>query len=415
MIKEKKAIIFCLNKSYVFALLTTMNILKNQYKHCYDDIVIYYDDLDSADINNITAIEPKVQFVQYTLNDFINEHQINNKTIRFENFIKKFTHLSLIKYKFIEQLKNYNKILYLDLDTVIIKDFSDIFAIQNGIAWRTEAKFYNKFSAHANFDKIPELNNIPKTHPAPNAGIFYAVNDIDVEAFLKAGNNLISCYAGDFGSVLDECSLSYAAYKCNAKITELDGTKYNVLPTVVNDNSKIVHYMGTNKIWNNEELQYCFPIWIENYRKLNLNSDKVIDYGDFGKIYQKKFYQEKWINILSQMNILSKYQHLNINFDSINTNKLELKINDAIYYEIESLRNRYKINFCIKDNFIKNNNNIRNAIIEISNNNENIFKILDGNNGIYLLMSNSFEEAKIPLYLDYVIKLTNESINFLID
>lgn len=150
--KKDKAIMFCATQDYKFALATIIKNLQAENRDCYDDIVVYHDSFSLGDIADLHRIEPQIIFKQDTLNDWQREHNLFNQSAFYTRFIQRFSHLSLSKYKVFELLEEYKKVLFLDLDMLIIGKINELFQI-NGIAWRNEDKLVNKFNSFGDKNK----------------------------------------------------------------------------------------------------------------------------------------------------------------------------------------------------------------------------------------------------------------------
>ncbi|MGR3808580.1 glycosyltransferase [Pasteurella testudinis] len=332
-----------LTADYHFALATMIINLQEKNRHNYDDIIVYHDSLTISEQSDLLRIEPHIQFISYTFSDWKQEHYedtMDKKQLNY--FIKRFSHFSLSKYKVVEQLAHYHKVLFLDLDMVIQDDFSELFNIE-GIAWRTESLFIKKFGDRASRPPLAELDNIPATHPAPNGGLFYANDSLDWQQAIKDAQFFLKTFLGYFSSVLDELAFSYLAYKQNIKITELDHKIYNTLPRITTYQTKIVHFMGNMKPWNCELSQSAFPIWMRNYQKAqafgDFNSDKITHFGETGELLRKRTNEAHWLHFLqhSKLKIPANLKLVYV----LDKDELTLDYKPFIYYEFVLQRNSW--------------------------------------------------------------------------
>ncbi len=179
------------NKSMVFALATLIINIQNIDKN-FDDILCYHDGFSANTLDYLNKLvdkttNHKIIFFKYTLQDFCNEFDLDadNLSNSTENFIKKYSHLALVKYKFLEHLKNYRSLLLLDLDTLLQHSPNNLSNIK-GFAWSNGTGFKKKFYNCLN-DKLPfneneilcQIPNFSDKTPSPNGGCLFSSDDYD--------------------------------------------------------------------------------------------------------------------------------------------------------------------------------------------------------------------------------------------
>lgn len=407
--KKDAAIIFVANQAYQFALASMLINLQEKCADCYDDIVVYQSGFSDLECEALKKIEENIIFVNYSFEDWKQEHhQIDLASRSLQSFIKRFTHLALSKYKIFEQLENYHRILFLDLDMLIQENISELFDIE-GIAWRTESEFHRKFGDREDKSLLDGLDDIPEKYPAPNGGLFYASDIIDWRACLASAKQFLICYAESFSSVIDELTFSWVAYKNDLTLTELDYRLYNVLPRVVDTKTKIIHFMGKHKTWNDELMQFAFPDWLRNYKKsqriTHLNTSMVTDFAPQGQIYRQQYNQLRWLTFLNETELEIPGQ-LKLRYD-FNTEKLILDYKSNIYYAFSLNKNNtyYAVELCIENINLVTDIVVQKTIEQLLARNEECFTIRKS--AVSLSIFSKWQDInKIATFFDYFFKVT---------
>lgn len=126
---HKYAVVYACDKNFLFTFCTSLLSIKKYSKNIleYTDIILYYDGLEENDIKLIEKIHP-VTCINYKYPLEIDKND--------ENF-KKYTQLAYARYEMFDILDKYEKVLYIDVDTMITNDLSyifDNFCNENGIA-----------------------------------------------------------------------------------------------------------------------------------------------------------------------------------------------------------------------------------------------------------------------------------------
>lgn len=406
--KKDKAIIFIVNKSYLFALGTMIINLQETRNNIYDEIVIYYDGLDNFDLDQIRKIEPRVKFIEYKLVTWEEEHIKVTSPIA-KQFLDRYSHLAWSKYKVIEQLENYNKILYLDVDMLIKGDISEIFKL-DGFAWRSGNNFNLKFG---NKEKYDEIKNIPNNTPTPNGGLIYASNINNIKLNLQDAKNFLIKNLDKFTGGLDELVFGWIVYKNNLKLTELEPFVYNTFPQMLKPETKIVHFMGSDKPWNSDIMQTIFPQWLEYYKNWvkqgGKDSDKVVEKNNFGGFISSALNQRRWLDFFDKTN-LKLPQSCKLTKD-LSKEWLIIEYNEFSYYEFKfnQYLPGYQIGYWIKEKSILNDSELLEKIKKINLNNNLIFKIKKDDRGIYI-HTDRISESKIPAIFDYFFRKTSTLI-----
>lgn len=301
MNKKNHAIVFYINRRYCFACEEMVINLQRTNPNLYDNVVIYHNDLLEEDKNKLLLLEPKCIFVDYSYEQWESEFK-KPTSAKAKMFLEKYSHLVYVKYKVIELLEHYHKVLFLDCDMLVLDDISDIFEL-DGVAWRNcYSKWHDIMKSKVDKSKYEEyFSSVPLNMPSLNGGLFYCSDkDLDWKAMSNDGHDFIMTFMDYFIGAIDELAISYMVAKNNVPLTELDKTVWNSLVAWYTYDTKIVHFMGGYKVWENELLQTVFPQWIKNYnyaKKITQrDAEQVVEHNDF---YLKGLLFERfWINIL---------------------------------------------------------------------------------------------------------------------
>lgn len=283
MHKRNLAICVVCNQSYIFALSTLIVNLK-KISMPYDKIIVYCSEIEDKYIQHVKEIDDNVEFIRYSQEDFIKEHQLSHLSIHAQAFISRNSHLAYIKYKVVEQLEYFKKIIFTDLD-VIFKNPVYFEEIAEGISWRLSSTFKAKFSQclelpnfeikRISYEDNDDFKLFPSEAYALNAGYFSITDKINYQDFLKCARSFIARYINYFNNYFDELTISYATYKCGYQPVLLVGNLYNVKPIDVLRNTKHIHFMGGDnfKPWESEDVQLFFPEWLFYYKESLLLGD----------------------------------------------------------------------------------------------------------------------------------------------
>lgn len=407
-LKKQRAIVFMATQDYAFALAAILVNLRQQNREVYDGIVIYHDGIDENAQAALKKIEPRTDFVCYTLADWKREHDVHTDSKSQQNFLGRFSHLALSKYKIFEQLAAYRQVLLLDLDMVVYGDLSALFAHQ-GMAWRSEAPFVRKFGSRHNRPDYPGLNDVPNDHPAPNGGLIYVDDSVDGEACLQEARRFINAFSAHFGSVLDELAFSWVAYRFNVPVTQLDHRVYNVLPRVAEEESVVVHFMGGAKTWNDELMQLAHPLWRQCYHQANtegaFDSDKFVDFGAHGQILRKYANQNRWLAFLDKAAI--RYpEHLSVRL-ALDKEQLDIVHDEAVFYSYTLNKNtqEYKLSLHISNKLLLADREVVSALKAATDNNSQLSLYLTVYQAV-LSTTSSYPAEQIPSAWQYFYQTT---------
>ncbi|MCL7740388.1 hypothetical protein LQU82_06580 [Actinobacillus pleuropneumoniae] len=90
---NKTAICLMANKVYKFALATMLINLKETNNDQYDNVIVYHDGFSQTELDDLSLLEPRVKFIEYTFEKWNQEHSVllGDKA---NNFLNRFSHLA---------------------------------------------------------------------------------------------------------------------------------------------------------------------------------------------------------------------------------------------------------------------------------------------------------------------------------
>lgn len=396
--KKNNAIVFFVNNKMQYALAEMLVNLQDTNPNIYDNVVVYHSDLTNEEIEKFKLIEPKIIFKKYTLAMWIDEHK-EPKSSAAQAFMDRYTHLSYSKYKIFELLEKYHKVLYLDLDMLILGDISNLFEMK-GISWRNASdsfkEKFNKYDLMKNYQEWFE--SFPENSHIPNAGLIYISDDsVDYVKCIKDGRNFLVNFLDNFSHAIDELTFSWIMVQNDIHLNELNREIYNTLPAWYCKDSKIIHFMYRDKIWNSIIMQSFFPKWRDNYKKAlqiaPFYSDDVHLYDE--TCVRKVLNQESW----SEFFRATKFQvpeELVLQYD-LGRNVLVMRHKSDIFYEIvlSIYTSSFKCGLWIRDEKIIKNENF------IEDINKCGYHVMNHEKGIYVYSDEKNALKTAELFKDF--------------
>lgn len=385
--KKDHAICFFANSAYRFALAEMLVNLQQTNANLYDNVVIYHADFSEDDIKKFLIIEPKCIFVQYTYEDWEKEFK-KPTTQKSIDFMNKYSHMAYVKFKIFEQLEFYHKVLFLDLDMLVLGDISELFKLK-GVAWRAAAENFGiRFEKYTSMNEyIHWFTDFNKEISIPNAGLLYISDEnINIKSCLKDGYSFINKFMDYFSHTIDELAISYIIEKNQIPLTLLDRNHYNTLPAWYTYETKIVHFMNRDKVWNSHFMQTIFPQWMNNYKiasKLALfDSEQIQEYEN--TCVRKKLNEETWFNFLSKSDFKIP-ENLQLRYD-FSKSALQMKYTSDVFWEVvlDLYTHRFKNGLWIRNKELLHNKVFINEIKALN------YHFLENEKGLYL-----YTDAKI--------------------
>lgn len=192
-------------------------------------------------------------------------------------------------------LQNYKKVVYLDIDTILLADIAELFAIQmkeKPVAAYIEPPskkffstpdYFNSGVLVMNIPKLNELDLLKQSLAILNKYTKLASPDQDVLNMLYSGNFTLLSFSWNF--------FAFAEEKDIKKTSDYDAYKEILLKR---KSPNLIHYASWQKPWNTPD-GYFSELWWEYARQLPffpaIEKQAYID--------QAKFFRKKYLEIIN--------------------------------------------------------------------------------------------------------------------
>lgn len=262
---NKNVIFFVISDNYSFAAANMIMGLKRHsgelLRTC--DVLIYHDGIPEQNMRLLRQLHPDTYFEEMIFPDIWKPILEHEKT-------KKWGHYVVAKLFGFRLIEKYDYALLLDVDMLVLGDLSELFTIEEEIAWRKIMAWDPKVAFG------PVLKNKDDDIRAGSAGMLmytkklrkYAIDDdkiraaFDVIKILKRGG-------------MDEWILGYLVYDNHMVLKELDVKLYNTPAMDWHEEkgagSHLLHFIDwkdlVTKPWKNYAAYLYFPEWSENDAK----------------------------------------------------------------------------------------------------------------------------------------------------
>ena len=252
--KKEQAVVLGATANITFA---PANVLIGIKKHSPDleaDFIIFHKNISQKDMDLINSIVP-CQFIDY---DF----PIYDISKFNETAISKYTKLAYSRYECFSMLKDYRKVLWIDIDTLVQKDISELLNVdcKNGIAmFKDVIPLKNTFT-----DKITNLNlEYDLVINSFNTGVILFQDNLPHYEELAEWNYKKTYELSEYIFLADQGIINLALQEYGIRATELD-EKFNCHPNkkIVKD-AVVLHTYSKEKFWN----FYQNKEWDENYKR----------------------------------------------------------------------------------------------------------------------------------------------------
>lgn len=387
--KKNLAIMLFSDRKYMFALGTFIINIKQFVKN-YDSILIYNSDFSSEDEQNINKIDDKCIFIKYTFDDFIEEFNFDKDQIKNLDAIKRYSHISPVKFKMFTHLNEYKTIILFDTDMLLLSDINDILNDNYNIAWRDEQLISEKLTRSGySIDKIKKIGLLDTYSKAttPNGGFIIINDNFDYMLAYNTAFNYFKKYFLIHPFLMGEITLGYVRFILNLNLFPVDHNIYNAFPNMINLKTKLIHFLGNYKPWNRQFIQYIYCQWIYNYIEYTMitghKDSQVKIFDNIGEDFiLKENNKEKW-NKIFNINKFIYPSELKPRLD-FEQKYFIFDYNDYLYYEILSpswLFESYCCRMWIRGSYVCNNTILIEKINEIIKKNERFLNKLSNKNG----------------------------------
>lgn len=261
---SKWAIAFAISDNYAFALANVLLGLRTYSPSIAvnADILCYQEGLSNEHKEILLKINQNIIFKDISEVDKLPPEILRDRLVtktRWGKFV-------LIKLLGFELLKQYAKVLFLDVDMLIKSDLSSLFDYE-GLSW----KQVGGWSAKENFKKVFPDNVLNNIVGCSGGCVLFSE---EIKNYCSISNEDIrSAYYEVTKNVpqggIEEKILTYLAYAKRIPVNNLP-QKYNCsLMSKKIDEAAIVHFIDEvrdHKPWQNPLIASIFPDWLENYK-----------------------------------------------------------------------------------------------------------------------------------------------------
>jgi len=246
--KKNLAVTLGATANMTFALASVLIDFKKNLS-CDFDLIIYHKDISEKEQGLLNSII-QAKFIEYNFQD---------KTTR-EKSLNRYTLLAFSRYECFDLLDKYKKVLWLDIDTIIQKNLTNLININtsNGIALWQNIEHKNSF----NFVNSPEKYDMSENYF--NTGVILFEDNLPHRHNLKNW-----CYdkTVEWGKNLvcpDQAVLNMMFQEFDIEVFKLEEI-YNCHPErPMLPDAIIIHPYAEEKFWN---YYYNFEQWNNNYKK----------------------------------------------------------------------------------------------------------------------------------------------------
>lgn len=268
--KENNVIAFMVNSKYYFALGTTIVNILNVSKNDYYFVVYEYDLTEQQKSFLIDLTNNRIRFIRYTFEEWVTEHKLAvPSSVR---AIERYTHLAFSKHKIFELLKEYHKVLFLDVDILILGGIDELFNETGVVVTGSKLNYLETFRRQMGSDLFDKIDQSPikSDDCSVNAGVLYVEDSCDYNNIYSSAVDFMSTCVNNSEpkTGLDELVFMYSCFANNVHPKRLDRKEYNSRFFQNGFSPKIIHFAGALKPWNaGPEWQLLYPDWYKYYDK----------------------------------------------------------------------------------------------------------------------------------------------------
>ncbi len=263
--KKEKAIVLGATANIVYALANVLIGIKKHSPMLNADFIIFHKDITENDQKLMNSIIP-AKFIEYNF-PAENTEELANSTFT------RYTALAYSRYECFNMLDEYQKVLWLDVDTLIQKDISGIFDLCNdGIGLYKEiAPLQECFT-----DPIDGYN-MDAAHY--NSGVLVLSDSLTEYKKMSQWLYNKTLELANYLRYADQGIINLLVQEFNLNPTNI-GEEYNYHPLKPDTKkAKIVHSYAPEKFWHYYNHKYHFREWDVNYKKwVKMGGSKYIGY-----------------------------------------------------------------------------------------------------------------------------------------
>ncbi|MFC2128723.1 glycosyltransferase [Bacteroidota bacterium] len=251
------AIVLGITGNWAFTAGTILIGLKHHLKIEEYDVIIYQQNLLKKDADCLMKIHPCI----------FNQYKFRNINVPMDKF-KRVSEMAFSRFECFDLLDDYKNVIWIDVDALILKDFSNIINnLNNGIGMYPHQNTPISVSFS---NSVPGYNMQAECF---NSGIIFLNDSLVKRKFLSDW-----CYSSVEKHIKyissDQAIINLMLQEFDIKPKEI-AVKYNCPPSSETEDTVIVHPWGNRKFWND----IYHPVWegyFQKWRKMG-GSSTIVD------------------------------------------------------------------------------------------------------------------------------------------
>ena len=219
-------------------------------------------------------VRNRIVFVRYSYADWCREHGTDVQSLTQTKALERFSHLNFSKHKIFQALAEYRRILYLDVDMLVLGSLGGLFSKKGLVAARGGLFLENfKRMMGEKLYSVVDLSCVTDKMFTINGGLFYADDSCDYETLYARSVAFISqCLKYEPPKTgLDEFAFMYTCYANSVTPELLIRDTYNTRFFQCGQRPLIVHFQGGEecKPWRStsDKWQLVYPEWYRYYQR----------------------------------------------------------------------------------------------------------------------------------------------------
>ena len=276
--KKEKAIMFAVTRELYFALGVLLVNITSIEPDTYD-FLVYEDGLTDEQKDFLKKlVRNRIVFVHYSYADWCREHGMDPEaqSLPQTKALVRYSHLNFSKHKIFQALAEYRRILYLDVDMLVLGSLEDLFSRKGVVAARGGLflESFKRMMGEKLYSTV-DLSCVTDKMFMINGGLFYADDSCDYEALYATAVAFISqCLMYEPPKTgLDEFAFMYTCYANSVTPELLIRDTYNTRFFQCGQRPLIVHFQGGAecKPWSkSDKWQLVYPEWYSYYQRWTL-------------------------------------------------------------------------------------------------------------------------------------------------
>lgn len=304
---NKIGILLLTNENYVFACGAFLcNIIEKMPN--FAEAIVMHDGISEESAQSLGSLDPRIKLTKYIRADILNDFPFLTNDLLNTTYFRRFSILTSIKFIAFKLLNNYDKLVFMDTDMLLLDDMKVILENNSyNVAWKQDTAniqtklYYSGWKGDANI--IKDYGH----YTTPNGGFFIVNNNFDyIEAYNKAVYFFERSCKYHPGSIIEPI-LGYVCNNLGLKVLNVDPNIYNVIPHYFNPDSKLLHFLLNFKPWSHEATQHAYPQWLEYYKKFTTHAGKEFSqvkiFPEKGRRIFGSACSDIWSNFLASVSI----------------------------------------------------------------------------------------------------------------